>query len=86
MHYAPRTIALITELFHPPRHPDPAPIQRVHNQLFQSGNSEPAQEMAKSTEFAIPASSAYALLDASSTLVTQPAVIRDLKVDWSMRS
>ena len=39
MHYAPRTIALITELFHPPRHPEPAPIQRVHNQLFQTGNS-----------------------------------------------
>ena len=39
MHYAPRTIALITELFHPPIPPDPAPVQRVHNQLFQAGNS-----------------------------------------------
>ncbi len=38
MHYAPRTIALITEVFHPPTHPDPAPVQRVHNQLFQTGN------------------------------------------------
>lgn len=38
MHYAPRTIAIITELFHPPVHPDPAPVQRVHNQLFQTGN------------------------------------------------
>ena len=61
-------------------------VSFAQQSLFQSGNSEPAQEMAKSTEFAIPASSAYALLDASSTLVTQPAVIRDLKVDWSMRS
>ncbi|HVS11140.1 MAG TPA: hypothetical protein VMS76_14820 [Planctomycetota bacterium] len=40
MHYAPRTIAFITELFHPPLHPDPTPIQRVHNQLFQT--PEPA--------------------------------------------
>ncbi|MBK8178585.1 MAG: hypothetical protein IPK67_06790 [Planctomycetes bacterium] len=39
MHYAPRTIAIITELFHPPIHPDPAPVQRVHNQLFQTGHS-----------------------------------------------
>lgn len=38
MHYAPRTIAFITELLHPPLHPDPAPVQRVHNQLFQTGN------------------------------------------------
>lgn len=39
MHYAPRTIAFVTELLHPPLHPDPAPVQRVHNQLFQTGNS-----------------------------------------------
>ena len=38
MHYAPRTIAFVTELFHPPLHPDPAHVQRVHNQLFQTGN------------------------------------------------
>jgi hypothetical protein len=54
--------------------------------IFQPKQGEPAQEMAKSTEFAIPASPAYSFLDASSTLVTQPAVLRDLKVDWSMRS
>ena len=40
MAYAPRTIALATELFHPPIQPDPAPVQRVHNRLFQEG--EPA--------------------------------------------
>ncbi len=35
MLYAPRTIAFITEVFHPVLQPDPAPIQRVHNLLFQ---------------------------------------------------
>jgi hypothetical protein len=38
MHYAPRTIALSTELFHPPIQPDPGPVQRVHNRLFQDGD------------------------------------------------
>jgi hypothetical protein len=38
MHYAPRTIAFVTEIFHPPRQADPGPIQRVHNHLFRSGN------------------------------------------------
>ena len=35
MAYAPRTIAFVTELIHPPMRPDPAVIQRVHNELFQ---------------------------------------------------
>lgn len=38
MLYNPRTIALICELYHPPLSPDPGPIQRVHNQMFQSGD------------------------------------------------
>jgi hypothetical protein len=38
MLYTPRTIALICELFHPPVQPDPGPIQRVHNLMFQSGD------------------------------------------------
>lgn len=38
MLYTPRTIALVCELFHPPMVPDPAPIQRVHNQLYQTGD------------------------------------------------
>lgn len=37
MLYNPRTVALVCELFHPPMQPDPAPIQRVHNTLFQGG-------------------------------------------------
>ena len=36
MNYAPRTIAFLTELIHPPAQPDPALIQRVHNDLFQT--------------------------------------------------
>ncbi len=38
MYYAPRTIAFLCELLHPPLAPDPQPIQRVHNRLFESGN------------------------------------------------
>lgn len=36
--YAPRTIALVCELVHTPLMPDPAPIQRVHNQLYETGD------------------------------------------------
>lgn len=38
MLYTPRTIALVCEIFHPPMMPDPAPIQRVHNQHYESGD------------------------------------------------
>lgn len=38
MHYAPRTIAFSAELLHPPTAPDPAPIQKLHNQMFASGD------------------------------------------------
>jgi len=38
--YTPRTIAFVCELFHPPQDSDPAPIQKVHNRMFESG--EPA--------------------------------------------
>ena len=38
MPYAPRTIALLTELIHAPVAPDPAPLQQLHNELFQAGN------------------------------------------------
>src|SRR5690349_3713883 len=36
--YTPRTIALVCELVHPAMTPDPLPIQRVHNQLYQTGD------------------------------------------------
>jgi len=35
--YAPRTIAFLSELFHPPGPTDAAAIQRVHNELFETG-------------------------------------------------
>ena len=38
MYYAPRTIAFLCELLHPPLAPDPQPIQRVHNRLFEAGS------------------------------------------------
>ena len=36
MHYTPRTISFLAELLHPPMVADPAPVQRIHNRLFQS--------------------------------------------------
>ena len=38
MLYNPRTVALVAELFHPQMNSDPAPIQRVHNEMFRSGD------------------------------------------------
>lgn len=38
MSYTPRTIAFLCELLHPPAVPDPAPIQRIHNELFQGSS------------------------------------------------
>lgn len=35
MAYTPRTIAFICELLHPPRKPDAALIQKLHNEMFQ---------------------------------------------------
>lgn len=40
MQYTPRTIAFLCEVLHPPQVVDPAPIQRYHNQLFESGEPE----------------------------------------------
>ena len=38
MAYTPRTIAFLCELLHPPVMVDQGAIQKVHNQLFQSGS------------------------------------------------
>ncbi|MBK6444241.1 MAG: hypothetical protein IPG90_06585 [Bacteroidetes bacterium] len=43
-------------------------------------------EIPKSTELSIPASPAFQMLDASSSLVSTPGAIRDFKVDWSFKS
>ena len=37
MPYEPRTIALLTELLHPPVAPDHGAVQRIHNQMFEAG-------------------------------------------------
>lgn len=37
MHYQPRTIALLTEVVHPPLAPDPRVVQRLHNETYQAG-------------------------------------------------
>jgi hypothetical protein len=37
MAYPTRTIALLCELLHPPIAPDPRPIQRLHNEMFEGG-------------------------------------------------
>lgn len=37
MSYPTRTIALLCELLHPPVPPDPRPIQRLHNGMFEEG-------------------------------------------------
>ncbi len=38
MRYAPRTIAFLAELLHPPRTAEPKPIQRLHNEMFEGGD------------------------------------------------
>lgn len=54
------------------------------------GNSVLAQENSEykpmSTDLAIPPSPAYQLLDANASLVGRPAINRDFKVDWSLKS
>lgn len=37
MTYPTRTIALLCEILHPPVPPDPRPIQRLHNEMFEGG-------------------------------------------------
>ena len=37
MDYQPRTIALLSELYHPAQPPDPRPVQKLHNQMFEDG-------------------------------------------------
>ncbi len=37
MRYEPRTIAFLCELLHPPLAPDPTPIQKIHNRMFEAG-------------------------------------------------
>ncbi len=38
MDYQQRTIAYLCELHHPPLAPDPRPIQKLHNEMYESGD------------------------------------------------
>lgn len=38
MPVAPRTIGFHSEVLHPPQTPDPAPVQRIHDEMFRSGD------------------------------------------------
>lgn len=40
MDYSPRTIALLTELLHPPVNQDVRPIQKLHNAMFEAGDPD----------------------------------------------
>ena len=37
MDYQPRTIAYLCDLLHPPQAPEPRPIQKLHNRMFEGG-------------------------------------------------
>ena len=37
MRYTPRTIAFLCDLHHSPAAPDPRPVQKLHNEMFQGG-------------------------------------------------
>jgi hypothetical protein len=50
------------------------------------GQEEDAFVIPKQTEFVIPPSPAYQMLDATSSLVNSPGTIRDFKVDWSFKT
>lgn len=52
---------------------------------FNPRNNEP-QNAKKFSELTIPSSSAFDLLQMNPSLINQPNVIRDFKVDWSFKS
>ena len=53
--------------------------------LYSQENSNEINEI-RPTDFSLPPAPAYLLLDANSPLVSKPGVIRDFKVDWSLKS
>lgn len=40
MNYTPRTIALLSEILHDPLPSDPSTVQKVHNNMFESGSPD----------------------------------------------
>lgn len=51
--------------------------------LAQTNTSE---EIAKSTEFTIPAAPAFILLNTTPAQITQPSNVRDFKIDWTLKT
>lgn len=50
------------------------------------GQQTNGQSNQRNTEFAIPVSPAFSLLNADPSMVTMPSTIRDFKVDWSFKT
>lgn len=48
--------------------------------------NEATTEIVKATEFSIPSSPAFIMLDASPDRITKPGLPRNFKVDWSLKS
>jgi len=48
--------------------------------------NEATTEVVKATEFSIPSSPAFIMLDASPDRITKPGLPRNFKVDWSLKS
>lgn len=45
-----------------------------------------SEEIAKSTEFTIPAAPAFILLNTTPAQITQPSNVRDFKIDWTLKT
>lgn len=60
--------------------------QNPFQSLTSPQNNTAANQITKATEFAIPTSPAFDLLNVNPSQVTRASNIRDFKVDWSFRS
>ena len=83
------SISLSTLLFHGSSAQIlPFPNYRGNIQSNQTENENPGltDPEFRPTEFAIPTAPAFSLLNADPSLVSMPGVVREFKVDWSMRT
>ena len=60
--------------------------QNPFQALTSNDTNKDGTQIAKATEFTIPSSPAFDLLNVNPAQVTRPSNIRDFKVDWSFRS
>lgn len=60
--------------------------QNPFQALTSNDANKDGAQIAKATEFTIPSSPAFDLLNVNPAQVTRPSNIRDFKVDWSFRS